>query len=342
MRVLVTGAAHYLGGELARRLETHPDVEAIFGLDVADPTVSLERTEFVHADTRHSVIAKLVRSLRLDTIIHAAVVVDASGHDRSVHEANVIGTMNVLAACAGAGSPVRRLVVKSSAAVYGSRPDDPSFVRESMAAGRAPRTPLGRDLAELEQLADDYAIRNPEVTVTVLRLGERIGIRDPGALSRYLRLRVVPTVAGFDPRLQFLHEDDAVEALYRAATEEHPGVFNVTGGGVVLLSQAVELAGGTRAPVLPFLGRSLGLLAVRAAAGIDLPPHLIDVLTHGQVLDCSRLRDELGWEPAHDSRSTLVEFLEWKGPADQPRVTTHQELELDRYLRRRRPAGARW
>lgn len=341
MRVLVTGAAQYLGGELARRLEAHPEVEAIFGIDIADPTVSLDRTEFVHADTRHSVIAKLVRSLRLDTVVHCAVLVNEPVHARAVHEANVIGTMNLLAACAGEGSPVRRLVVKSSAAVYCVEPDDPSFLRESMAGRRAPRTPLGRDLAELEQLADDYAIRNPEVAVTVLRLGHRVGIRDPNALSRYFRLPVVPTVAGFDPRLQFLHEDDAVEALYRAAIGEHRGVFNVAGGGVVLLSQAIEVAGGRRAPVLPFYGRWLGRLGVRAVTGLELPPHLMDVLTYGQVLDCSRLRDAFGWEPAYDSLATLADFLARTADTDQPPVAPRQELELDRYIRRRPNAKVR-
>src|SRR5919204_1515909 len=187
-RVLITGVSHFLGGELARRLEEREDVEAIFGLDVADPQVALERTEFVHADARHSVINKLVRQLELDTVVHCAVTVTRPIGARAVHETDVIGTMNVLAACAGEGSPVRRLVVKSSVAVYGSDPSDPSFLREEHAGRATARDAVQADLLEMEQLVQDFAIRNGRIEVTVLRLGNSVGLRHFGPLARYLSL----------------------------------------------------------------------------------------------------------------------------------------------------------
>src|SRR5919204_4637389 len=228
-RVLITGVSHFLGGELARRLEEREDVEAIFGLDVADPQVALERTEFVHADTRHSVINKLVRQLELDTVVHCAVAVSSPLSARALHETDVIGTMNVLTACAGEASPVQRVVVKSSVAVYGTEPSDPSFLREEH-AGRAPaHGHVQADLLEMEQLVQDFAIRNRRTEVTVLRLGNRVGLRDVGPLARYFSLPAVPRFLGYDPRVQLLHEDDAVEGLYRAVVAGHPGIFNVAG-----------------------------------------------------------------------------------------------------------------
>src|SRR2546421_9991507 len=127
-RVLITGVSNPLGAEVARRLA--PQVPHLFGCDVADPLSALEAMDFVHADTRHAVIGKLVRQLRIDTVVHLAVTVDSLQEHRAAHETNVIGTMNVLAGCAGPASPVRRLVVKSSHAVYGSAPGNPSLLSE--------------------------------------------------------------------------------------------------------------------------------------------------------------------------------------------------------------------
>jgi UDP-glucose 4-epimerase len=310
-------------------------VEAIFGVDIDDPQVPLARTEFVHADTRHSVIGKLVRELRLDTVIHTAVVVNNPGSARAMHETNVIGTMNVLAACAGESSPVQRLVVKSSVAIYGSEPDDPSFMSEEMAGRGSPRNGLARDLLEMEQMVEDLGIRNPGLTVTVLRLGHKLGIRDRTPLSRYFTLPLIPTIAGFDPRIQLLHEDDAVEAFLRASIAEHPGVFNVSGDGIVLLSQAIRLTGRRTFSLLPPYAASLGRMALKRLGGLDLPAPLYDVLAFGQVVDCSALEREFGWRPGYDTKEVVEDFAGRSAEPVELPVSPPQERELQAYINRR-------
>jgi len=138
-RVLITGVSNPLGAEVARRLA--PQVPFLFGCDVADPVSALEDMDFVHADTRHAVIGKLIRQLQIDTVVHMAVSVDSAGEDRAAHETNVIGTMNVLVGCAGQSSPVERLVVKSSqASTERAQPTLPSSPRRwSARIGRAAR-----------------------------------------------------------------------------------------------------------------------------------------------------------------------------------------------------------
>ena len=339
-RVLITGVADRLGAELARRLSDDPDLGDLYGLDVRDPGHPLGRAEFVHADTRHSVIAKLVRELRIQVVVHCAVVTHQL-EARSMHETNVIGTMNVLAACSGEGSPVEQVVVKSSTAIYGAEPTGPSFLTESMAdSRRRPRGPLQSDLLELEQLALDFSLRNPAVAVSVLRLADMVDRRSNTPLSRYLRLPVVPTVIGFDPRVQFLHEDDAVEALQRATLSRHRGVFNVAAPGVLLLSQAIRLAGGRPLAVLPRLFGPVERLAVTAALGVPLTPRLLALITHGQAIDCSLLQHEFGWEPAHDNRSLLAELGDpGSGEVLDQEPAPIQERTLEDYLRRRRLSG---
>jgi UDP-glucose 4-epimerase len=316
---------------VARRLATQ--VPALFGCDVADPVSAVEAMDFVHADTRHAVIGKLVRQLHIDTVVHMAVKVDSHGDDRTAHETNVIGTMNVLTGCAGPSSPVRRLVVKSSQAVYGASPAYPSLVTEDVVGSDRGAYGLKRDLLEMEQLAQEFSLRTPGCRVCILRLGYRVS--EGTTLGQYLSLPVVPTFAGFDPRLQLLQEDDAAEALVRAALQDHEGVFNVAGDGIVLLSQAIGIMGGKAAPLLPFYGRWIGLLALRAI-GVDLPGHLAEVLTFGSVADCSRLARTFNWKPAYSTRAVMDSLACGKDAEVIESPSPPQEYELQVYLQRRR------
>jgi UDP-glucose 4-epimerase len=331
-RVLITGVSNPLGAEVARRLAPH--VPSLFGCDVGDPVSALEEMDFVHADTRQSVIGKLVRQLKIDTVVHLAVMVDSLRGERATHETNVIGTMNVLTGCAGPASPVRRLVVKSSQAVYGARPDYPSLLSEEVAGFSPTASPTSRDLIELELLAHDFAVRNSACRVARMRLGYRISRET--TLGRYLSLPLVPTFAGYDPRLQFLHEEDAAEAIAAAALGTQEGPFNVAGEGVVLLSQAIAIMGGRPAPVLPPAGLWLSGLAIRSTTGLSLPGHLVELLMHGSVLDCSRLQAEFGWRPAHSSRAVMDGYA--LGLTEEPLESPSppQEYELQVYLQRRR------
>jgi len=330
-RVLVTGVSNPLGAEVARRLA--PEVTQLFGCDIADPISAQEEMDFVHADTRLTVIGKLIRQLRVDTVVHLAVLIDSPREDRAIHETDVIGTMNVLVGCAAPSSAVRRVVVKSSQAIYGAGPNDPSFFVEDMINFEKVASGVTRDLMEMEQLVGEYVLRN-EGSVTVLRLGWRV--TESTSLARYLSLPIVPTFAGYDPRLQFLHEDDAVEAIVRATLGHHPGVFNVAGDGVILLSQAIGIMGGTPAPLLPPYGKWVSRLGLRVLAGVDLPAHLADMVAFGSVMDCTRAHRELGWKPSHTSRLAMDALARGKQGELVEAPSPPQEYELQVYLQQRR------
>jgi UDP-glucose 4-epimerase len=333
-RVLITGVSNPLGAEVARRLA--PQVPVLFGCDIADPISALEEMDFVHADTRHAAIGKLVRQLHIDTVVHLAVMVDSPHDERSIHETNVIGTMNVLVGCSAPSSPVRRLIVKSSQAVYGAGPTDPSFFSEDMTSAERTASFVTRELVEMEQLVNEFALRYEPCQVSVLRLGFRVS--EDTTLARYLSLPIVPTFAGFDPRLQLLHEDDAADAIVRAVMGEHAGVFNVAAEGVVLLSQAIAIMGGKAAPVLFPYGRWMARLALRALTRVDLPGYLADVIAFGSVADCSRLEAEFGWRPSLTSRMVMDALARGKDAEVIEAPSPPQEYELQVYLQRRRRA----
>jgi UDP-glucose 4-epimerase len=294
-RVLITGVSQFWGGHLASRLESHPEIEEIVAVDTRGPTVELHRTDVVRADIRHSLIGKLLRSLEIDTVVHTALIVDpqhTSG--RAVHETNVIGTMNLLAACAAADSPVRKLVVKTSTAIYGSEPDDPSFWSEGMVRKAPARDGFTRDLDEVEGYVRDFSLRKTDAVVTQLRFANVLGPAHDTPFTRLFDLPAVPTVFGFDPRLQFLHEQDAVRALEHAVVNDRPGTFNVAGDGIVLLSQAISMLGKVNLPVLPFVGAGTAMFFLNRVLPMNFPAHLVRLLQYGRVVDTTALTERFG------------------------------------------------
>jgi UDP-glucose 4-epimerase len=227
-RVLVTGLSTYWGGRLAQALESFPEIEAIIGVDTREPTRELERTEYVKVGNQHSLIQRIVIAAEIDTVIDTRLVVDAIATSRSdAHENNVIGTLNILAACAGPDSPVRKLIFKSSAHWYGCEQDDPAFFTEEMGRQHPPHTAIERDVVEAEAAVADFADKHRDVTVTILRCANVLGPDVDTSHTRMFSLPMVPMILGFDPRYQFAHEDDVVHALEHCAFNDLEGTYNV-------------------------------------------------------------------------------------------------------------------
>jgi len=308
-RILVTGLSSYWGGRLAQALEGFEQIEAIIGVDSREPKLELERTEFVKVSNQHSLLQRIVRAAEIDTVIDTRMTVNSvAAPARFAHENNVIGTMNILAACTGADSPVRKFVFKSSTHYYGSEQDDPAFFTESMRRPHPARTMLERDLVEAEQAITDYADKNREVTVTILRCANVLGPDVETAFTRMFALPLVPMVLGFDPRLQFVHEDDVVHALEHAALNRIPGTYNVAADGVLALSEAISLAGRRALPVLPPVGASL-LAAPLRRLGVRVPDEMTNLLRFGRGVD-NRLYKATGFDYGFTSRETVVRLGE--------------------------------
>jgi UDP-glucose 4-epimerase len=290
VRVLVTGLGTFWGSRLAQELEARRDVEVVVGVDTTEPMLPLERTEFVRTDSSHSILQRIVHATQVDTILHAHLVVDSTKlSGRAMHEINVIGTMNLLAAAGAAGSPVRKIVVKSSTLVYGSNYQDPYFFREETPRTRGPKTGIERTLLESESFVRDFAEDNPHVLVTVLRFSNVLGDHMVTPFAHALRLPAAPELLGFDPRLQFIHEDDVVNALMYTTTHDVPGIYNVAGDGMVTWSEVCRIMGRHRLPLPPVLA-NLAVEPLRAMRLVDLPPEMLALLRYGRGVDNSRFK----------------------------------------------------
>ena len=337
-RVLVTGVSRYLGGRLAALLQEHPDVAQVIGVDTVPPKGDLGSVEFVRADIRNPLIAKVIATSEVDTVVHLNLVATplTVGGRTAMKEINVIGTMQLLAACQKSPS-VRKLVVKSTTAVYGSSPKDPALFTEEVEPRALPRSGYAKDSVEVEGYVRGFGRRRPDVTLSLLRFTNFIGPRIDTPLTRYFSLPVVPTVLGFDPRMQFCHEDDALEVLRIATLEERPGIVNVGGSGVVLLSQAIRRAGRVPLPVFSPLVTQVGQLFRRAGL-VDFSPEQMRFLEHGRVADTTRLHERFGYAPRYTTLEAFDDFVASRRlnqVLTPERVAAAEDRVLDLLARRR-------
>jgi UDP-glucose 4-epimerase len=306
-RVLVTGVGTFWGGRTAQVIEQDPSVEVVVGLDTRAPTVPLERTEVVRADSSYSILSRLVRATEVDTILHTHLEVDSTTiGSRALHETNVIGTMNLLAAAGAPGSSVRKLVLKSSTLVYGSSPKDPYFFAEEAHRTRPARTRVERSLLEAEGYVSDFADDHPDVVVSRLRFSNVLGPDLDTPLSKALRLPVAPEIFGFDPRLQFTHQDDVLGALCFTAAHDVPGIFNVAGDGTVTWSDVCRIVGRRRLSITP-VGTGLAAGTLRRLGIVDLPLELQSLLRFGRGVDNQRFKDA-GYRYRYTSAGTVEDF----------------------------------
>ena len=311
--VLVTGASSFLGGHLAARLAAHPEIDRVLAVDTVPPHRDLlrrmERAEFVRADIRNPLISKVIERASVDTVVHAAVSSGpgSSGGRATMKEMNVIGTMQLLAACQKAPT-VQRLVLKSTTAVYGSSSRDPALFTETDTPKGLPSGGYAKDAVEVEGYLRGFARRRPDVSVTVLRFANFIGPRVDTVLTRYFALPAVPTVLGYDARVQLLHEEDALAVLERATKEDLPGAYNVAADGVLLLSQAIRRAGKVPLPVpSPAVGPVSRIL--RGTRLVDFSPEQMRFLNFGRVVDTTRLRRQFGFTPRWTTTQAFDDYV---------------------------------
>ena len=308
-RAVIVGAGTTWGSELARTLVRSDRFDSVIGLDISIPEVQVEGVEYVEADIRDPSIARILPALHPNVVVHCGIILypEEARPSRELHDINVIGTLQMLAACEKA-TDLRALVVRGSAAIYGSSPASPSFFTEEMARRYPLVTRFQRDIGELEGYFDNFAARHQSVACCMLRFQVEIGPGLDNPFARYLSLPVVPTQLGFDPRLQLLHAEDATGALAAATMNPVRGAVNVAPDGSISLSRLLRLTGRVAVPVPPIIS---GSLIRRLGKNLNTADMYRDgelLLRYGRGCDNTRLREEVGYEPAFDCEGAARDF----------------------------------
>jgi UDP-glucose 4-epimerase len=222
------------------------------------------------------------------------------------HSFNVVGTQKVLDLCVRHG--VRKVVLLSSANVYGPLPGNPNFLPEETPLMASAHFSEMADLIEVDMYAQSFMWKHPEVETVILRPVNIVGPTVRNAPSNYLRLERPVTVLGFDPMVQLIHEEDVCRALALALRAGVRGIYNVTGPGEVPLSAVLAELGRRPVPVPHFLVRLLVKRLFDARLS-SFPPGEIDHIQYLCAVDGSRFVRDVGFTPRHSLRETIRSVL---------------------------------
>jgi UDP-glucose 4-epimerase len=305
----VTGAVSFLGRNLIGLLEEDPRVRRIVSVDVEAPKTAGQKTRIYDVDlTQPSAedrVAEIFAAEGVDTVVHLAFLSSPNYAAAWAHELESVGTMHVLNA--SRRTHVRKIVMRSHTLLYGAHPTNPNYLTEARPLRARKSEPFFVDKIEAESEALQYGTSDDERIVTVLRTAPILGPTVRNFVTRYLSRRIVPTILGFDPLMQFLHEADAVAAFKLAIDRDTPGCFNIVGDGVLPLSTVVKLAGRVALPLPRSIANGM-VSALWIAQLSEAPSALLDYLQYLCVADGERAKRDMGFLPVYTTREAVLDF----------------------------------
>jgi UDP-glucose 4-epimerase len=324
--VAITGAYSFIGAELIKRLERDRRYYKVLAVDVRKPTFPMHKTQFHKVDltipTADADLAAIFKREGVDTVVHAAFLSSPTHATAWAHELESIGTMHVLNAAAEC--QVRKLLVWSQTLVYGANPLNPNFLTEDHdLRGDKSRSRYVKDKVEVERQVRRFRKENSDVVVTTLRTATTLGPTIRNYATRFFTRPVAPTLMGYDPLMQFVHERDVVDAFTRAVDQDFAGEFNVVGEGVLPYSTILAMMGKVPLPVPHFVAYPISQ-ALWATQVFDSPPNFLDFLRFLCVADGEKARRVMDFQPRYDIKATINDFLGLTGE-----VRTHRPMQAD-------------
>jgi UDP-glucose 4-epimerase len=309
--ILVTGVGSYWGFQVAHRLlqnrdhSNSPEIQVI-GVDAQPPEKGIQGLDFIQADIRNPLFVEILKLEMVDTVCHL-IFAGSRRPSEANFDLNVMGTMKVLGACAEAG--VKKVILKSSTSVYGALPTNPGYLTEKHPLQGSQVYGNNRNLLEIEAFCNGFSRQVPNLMLTILRFASIVGTEADTPMTRFLKAPLAPTLLGFDPLMQVIHEKDVVNALIHVIENDHPGVFNVAAEGILPLSRLTALAAKVPIPVIHLVAYwGLGLVNAVGLPGARYWPMEPDYLRYGWVADLEKMREELKFYPAYTAEEALREF----------------------------------
>lgn len=327
MRYLITGGSGYIGSRLVELLAAREDTERIVILDVRPPAVPWPKCVYVEMDIRDRRLHSLLQAEEPNALVHLAFVLNPIHDEHRMYDIDVNGTQNVLDAASAAG--VEHLLVASSTTAYGAWPDNPVPLGEDDPVRGMPRYEYARDKTEIDRMCQLWAARHPDRAMTIVRPCIVFGPNVENFIIHFWeRAPFIPLIDGVDAELQYVHEDDVVEALSRLLLGRVAGIYNLTGDGTIKLSEGAALAGlKTRRIAFEPYRRLVSVLWRLKVPQVEAPPGQLDFVRFPWLASNERIKAALDWQPRHSSRETFEIALASKGKLAQPR-SAQPESEL--------------
>jgi UDP-glucose 4-epimerase len=323
MKYLITGGSGYIGGRLIDLILDRGDAE-IVNLDIKPPQRERAGARFVRMDIRDRGMEALLQAERPDALVHLAFVLNPMRDEQTMYDIDVNGTQNVLDAASTAG--VQQVLVASSTTAYGAWPDNPVPLTEDHPVRGMPNYEYARDKTEIDRISQLWAAKHPDRIMTIVRPTIVFGPNVDNYIIRYwTKAPFLALIDGVDLDLQFVHEDDVVEAMSRLLLERKAGIFNLTADGTVKLTEAAQLAGLKVRKISYKLYKRMAATTWKLhMPNVEAPPGQLEFVRHPWIASNEKLKAELGWTPRHTSRETFEIALRAKGvlgPAPSPQQT---------------------
>jgi UDP-glucose 4-epimerase len=315
VRYVITGGSGYIGSRLVERLATREDTERILICDVRPPRVFRPKVSYRELDVRDAAaVRSVVVSERPDALIHLAFILNPMHDEAAMYDIDVGGTHNVLEACSEAG--VGQVLVTSSSTAYGAFPDNPVPLTEEHPVRGMPDFEYARDKAECDRLCQLWALRHPERVMTIVRPCIVFGPNVDNYIVRLWTKQPFQADLGLpDPGIQFVHEDDVVEALSVLLADRVPGAFNVAGDGVMATAECAELLGIPRRRIpLRVMWRLASVMWKLRQS--ETPPGNLHFVINPWLVSNEKLKRETGWRPRYSSRETFEITMRAHGRLD--------------------------
>lgn len=307
--IFITGISGYLGSRLTEELIKRKDIGNIVGIDIHPPTADLDpRISFYQKDIRDPKIGELFAQHKIDTVFHLAFVVKPIHNLKKMHDIDLNGTENVLQQSDAAG--VKQLIAISSTLAYGAHPDNPKRLTEDAPLRGNQTYPYGYYKAMTDDMIQAFGKTHPDMTVTILRPCTVFGPSIDNYISRMLFLPVTVCVKGYDPPVQFVHEDDFVNACLAALKKETPGAFNITGNGTLPISKIAEILG-TKVIQVPswLLYPALECLWRIRFPMIEVNRGYLDYIRYPFIAANKKAKKQLNFYPQYSSIQTLKDTV---------------------------------
>ncbi|MEW6444239.1 MAG: SDR family oxidoreductase [bacterium] len=308
--VAITGVSSYFAQGLLPLLQGDVRIEKIVGFDIKPPRRPVAKLEFHQKDVRDPGIGALFE--KADTVVHLAFIVDEP-KDKSVSRSiNVEGSRNVLQAIEG--KPVRKILYTSSIASYGAHPDNPLDLTEDRPLRPTVDCYYSVDKVEVEKVFEEFKSRHPEILLTIFRPSLIFGPNTRNMFSQMFEFKVMPTLLGKDPPIQFLHEEDLSRALHQAIVEDHPGIFNIAGKDPVPMSRLMRAMGSRAVPLPTGLVKAAANLLFRLGK-MPFSQAWVSMQEYPVTVSTARFEKEFGWAPRYSTEETFRSFLAVRGKA---------------------------
>jgi UDP-glucose 4-epimerase len=320
MRYVITGGSGYIGSRLVDLLSQREDTERIVICDLAPPAAYRPKTEFERVDVRdRDAVRAVLERARADALVHLAFILNPSHDEHFMYDVDVNGTHNVLEAAAAVGTG--QVLVTSSATAYGAFPDNPVPLTEDDPVRGVPSFPYARDKTECDRLCQLWAAEHPDRAMTIVRPCIVFGPSVDNFIVRlWTKQPFAPDVGALDTPIQFVHEDDVVEAIAALLLGRHAGAFNVAGDGLITARECAEVIGSPirRIPLRAYRGLARALWTARVS---EAPPGQIEFALYPWIVSTEKLKQTTGWSPKHTSRETFEITMRTHGklaPAETP------------------------